>query len=48
MGPETDPADGGGYVFRYINSVCDVDQYEDVGGGESVAGDSRWGLDIVG
>ena len=48
MGPEADPADGGGDIFCYIYSVCNVDEYEDVGGGESVAGYSGWGLNIVG
>ena len=48
MGPETDPTDGGGDVFCYLYSVCDVQKYEDVGGREGVAGDSRGGLNIVG
>lgn len=48
MGPETDFADGGGDVFRYVYSVCDGEEYEDVGGGEGVAGDGGWGFDIVG
>ena len=48
MGPETDPAYGGGHVFRYLNSVRDGEEYEDVGGRESVAGDSGRGFNIVG
>lgn len=48
MGPETDSADGGGDVFCYLYSVCNGEEYEDVGGGEGVTGDSGWGLNIVG
>lgn len=47
MGPETDFTDGGGDVFRYLYSMRNVEQYEDVGGGEGIAGDSRWRLNIV-
>lgn len=48
MGPETDPADGGGDVFCYLYYVCNVEEYEDVGGGEGIAGDSWWGFNTVG
>ena len=48
MGPETDFADGGGDVFHYVYAVCDGEEYQDVGGGEGIAGDGGWRVDIVG